>query len=234
MEGKGIVDMIEKKLYNASLGGSVESLHALMQEDELTLARVSVTCFNETPLHVAAMLGHLDFARALLDYKPDLFVTRLDSEGRSPLHLASATGYIEIVRLLLTADPEVCLIRDEERRTPLHLAIMNGQIDVVKELVKVKPEATMYTLDQGETILHSCVTYNRLEALKFLIESRMVEDNYADDIGNTILHTATALKRVQVKLHRFCSFLSIINVVPIIVPFLLVTYGNLETVVPII
>lgn len=227
MEGKGIVDMIEKKLYNASLAGSVESLHALMQEDELTLARVSVTCFNETPLHVAAMLGHLEFARALLYYKPDLFVTRLDSEGRSPLHLASANGYIEIVRLLLTADPEVCLIRDEERRTPLHLAIMNGQIDVVKELVTVKPEATMYTLDQGETILHSCVIYNRLEALKFLIESRTVQDNYADiadDIGNTILHTATALKRVQVKLHRFCSFLSIINVVPIIVAFLLVTW----------
>ena len=43
-----------------------------MAKDPLTLARAVVTCFNETPLDVAAMLGHLDFANYLLTHKPDM------------------------------------------------------------------------------------------------------------------------------------------------------------------
>lgn len=119
--------MLEKKLYDATLKGDVETLEALMREDELVLARVSVTsCFNQTPLHLAAMLGHYDFAKSLLIYKPN-FATWLDSQDRSPLHLASANGYVNIVRLLLEEDPSVYLVRDEDGRTPLHLAILNGQ-----------------------------------------------------------------------------------------------------------
>ena len=41
-------------------------------EDPLALARAAVTCFDETPLHVAAMLGHLDLAKFILSQKPDM------------------------------------------------------------------------------------------------------------------------------------------------------------------
>ncbi|KAM7515713.1 hypothetical protein LguiA_005296 [Lonicera macranthoides] len=52
-----------------------------MQEDELTLNhKVPITCFNESPLHAAAMKGHVDFAKALLQHKPDTD-TELDSRG---------------------------------------------------------------------------------------------------------------------------------------------------------
>ena len=90
-----------EKLYNACLTGDVESLEALMREDELALARVSISsCYNQTPLHLASMLGHFEFAKSLLSYKPD-FASRLDSQDRSPLHVASANGYANIVKLLL-------------------------------------------------------------------------------------------------------------------------------------
>lgn len=93
--------MIEKKLYDATLKGDVETLEVLMREDGLALARVSVSaCFNQMPLHVAAMLGHFGFAKSLLQYKPD-FASRLDSQARS---FASSFGickwlcqYCEIV-----------------------------------------------------------------------------------------------------------------------------------------
>ena len=71
-----------------------------MAEDALTLARVAITCFNETPLHVAAMLGHLDFTKYRLTHKPNMTMA-VDSRGRSPLHLASANGYVEMVNILL-------------------------------------------------------------------------------------------------------------------------------------
>ena len=78
----------------------------------------AVTGFNETPLHVAAMLGHLDFTKYLLTQKPDMTM-EVDSRGRSPLHLASANGYDELVSILLLANSDACLIRDEDGRTPL-------------------------------------------------------------------------------------------------------------------
>ncbi|KAK2633162.1 hypothetical protein EUGRSUZ_L00453 [Eucalyptus grandis] len=189
----------EKRLYEASLGGCVESLAQLLQEDRLILARASVTCFDETPLHVACMLGHLPFAKALLAHKRDLAM-ELDSQGRTPLHLASANGYGEIARELLQSDPLACLVHDEDGRTPLHLATMKGQINIVIELVKVRPEAAEHRLSLGQTTLHLGVRHNRLETLKVLVE--MVRDgdlvNAQDDEGNTILHLAVANKQTEI------------------------------------
>ena len=171
-----------------------------MVEDPLALARASATCFDETPLHIAAMLGHLDFAKALASHKPDMAMA-IDLQGHSPLHLASANGHIEIVNMLLSLNSNKCLIYDEDGRTPLHLAVMKGHVEVTRELVRARPEVTGHKLDHGETILHSSVRHNRLGALKMLVESvRKAEFiNASDDYGNTVLLTATTLKQLEVK-----------------------------------
>ncbi|RVX05310.1 Ankyrin repeat-containing protein ITN1 [Vitis vinifera] len=192
----------EKRLYEASVDGSVNSLKQLMKEDPLALARASVTCFDETPLHIAAMLGHLDFAKALASHKPDMamiMTTAIDLQGRSPLHLASANGHIEIVNMLLSLNSNICLICDEDGRTPLHLAVMKGHVEVTRELIRARPEVTGHKLDHGETILHSSVRHNRLGALKMLVESVREAEfiNARDDYGNTVLHTATTLKQLE-------------------------------------
>lgn len=185
--------MMEKKLYDACVEGDVETLEALMKEDKLILARLSLfSCFNQTPLHLACMLGHSEFAKSLLSYKPD-FTSRLDSQGCSPLHLASANGYVNIVKLLLQHDVGMCRVRDEDGRTPLHLAVMNGQHDCVCELIKAD-----YHGQEG-TVLHLCVMYNRLNILILILESNVQDlSNIRDDAGNTILHFATELRRMQV------------------------------------
>ncbi|THG22042.1 ankyrin repeat-containing protein BDA1-like [Camellia sinensis] len=193
------IGMRENMLYDASVSGNTESLKKLIEEDRLTLSRSSLTCFDENPLHIAAMQGHLDFAKALVTLKKDL-VSDLDSKGRSPLHLASANGYIEIVKVLLMANPNVCLMRDEDGRTPLHVAAMKGRVDVVSQLVQARPEVAKFKLDRGETVLHLCVEYNRLEVLKLLIRFTTVEDTWVNDKldnGNTILHIVTNLKQVE-------------------------------------
>lgn len=188
----------EGRLYEASLGGCVKSLAQLLQEDRLILARPSVSCFDETPLHVACMLGHVHFAKALLAHKKDLAM-ELDSQGRTPLHLASMNGYVEIVRELLQSDNFACLVHDKDGRTPLHLATMKGQINVVKELVKARPEVAKHRVSHGQTALHLVVRHNRLETLKVLVEMVRYGDlvNAQDDEGNTILHLATANKQIE-------------------------------------
>ncbi|KAL8092950.1 hypothetical protein AgCh_034997 [Apium graveolens] len=186
---------MEKKLYGACLKGDIDTLKAMMEEDELTLARVSISsCFNQTPLHVASMLGHFEFAKSLLSYEAD-FASRLDSQSRSPLHLASANGYADLVKILLEYDPNMCQVSDEDGRTPLHLAVMNGQLECVSELTKVHPKLC----DEETTVLHLCVMYNRLNVLILILESNGPGlSNIKDKAGNTILHSATTLRRMQI------------------------------------
>ncbi|WOG94951.1 hypothetical protein DCAR_0314248 [Daucus carota subsp. sativus] len=187
---------MEKKLYDACFEGDVEMLKELMREDGLTLAQLSISsCFNQTPLHLASMLGHFELAKFLLSYKPKPdFSRRLDSQHRSPLHVASANGYANIVKLLLEYDQEMCGVHDEDGRTPLHLAVMNGQHESVIELMKVNSES----FDEEETVLHLCVTYNRLDLLIRLLKLNDYDlSSIKDGNDDTVLHTAAALKRVQ-------------------------------------
>ncbi|KAH7849605.1 hypothetical protein Vadar_020287 [Vaccinium darrowii] len=202
------------KLYEASIRGNVQALDALMEKDELILDRVSLTCFDETPAHIAAMRGHVDFMRVLLSHKPKL-ASHLDSLGRSPLHVACAEGHANIVCELLGVDNRVCWVHDGDGRTPLHLAVAKGQVEVMRELLGVisrRVESTRERVQvlkgggEGESVLHLCVKYNRSKALKLVVEwMRSIDDdgehdsiiNSKDKDGNTILHLAAALKQKE-------------------------------------
>ncbi|KAE8056540.1 hypothetical protein FH972_013308 [Carpinus fangiana] len=115
-------NMVE--LYEASRNGCVSSLNTLIQRDAYIFDRVSLTSFSETPLHIAALLGHLEFSRALVSMKPEL-VEEVDSKGRSPLHIASA----------LRAIPRYS--KDHDGNSLLHLAVMLKQMKTIKYLLSI-------------------------------------------------------------------------------------------------
>ncbi|KAK9131314.1 hypothetical protein Sjap_011801 [Stephania japonica] len=199
MEGRDSIHM-RKALYKASLEGNVNALIELLEEDHLVLER-TLTSSSETPLHIAAMLSHVEFARDILSRKPDL-TWEFDSEGFSPLHMASARKNIDMVRELVRYAPDVCLSTDSDGRTPLHLAAMKGRVEIMKELFQCRPEALDKVLFHGgDTILHLCVKNNRLEALELLLQwvvGSQISVNSKDDHGNTILHLAVAKKHIQI------------------------------------
>ncbi|KAK9081530.1 hypothetical protein Syun_030854 [Stephania yunnanensis] len=138
---------MRKALFEASLDGNVFALNELLEEDPLALER-TITSSSETPLHIAAMLGHVEFAREILSTKPEL-ASELDLEGFSPLHLASARKNIEMVRELARVAPDVCLSTDSDGRTPLHLAAMKGRVEIMKELFRWRPGALDKVLFDG-------------------------------------------------------------------------------------
>ncbi|KAG6721298.1 hypothetical protein I3842_03G106900 [Carya illinoinensis] len=185
-------------LYEASHKGCESTLNSLMQRDALILNKISLTSFNDTPLHIAVLHGHLEFTAALLRKKPNLS-GRKDLRGRTALHLASAEGHAEIVRELLQADTDACLARDQDGRISLHLAVMRGHTEVIEKLLNSKPNSILEDLD-GASVLHLCVKYNCLDALKLLVESAD-DDGYSlnskDNDGNSILHLAVMLGQTE-------------------------------------
>ncbi|XP_042970922.1 ankyrin repeat-containing protein At5g02620-like isoform X2 [Carya illinoinensis] len=199
-------------LYEASLDGSVSTLDTLMQRDRLILHKISLTSFTETPLHIAALLGHLQFTNALLQRKAQL-VEKVDSSGRTALHLACAEGHTQVVKALLQANMDMCLVSDQEGRIPLHLAAMRGHVEVIKELLIAHPGSIYRVNLYGDNVLHLCVRYNCLDALKLLVESVNDEDfvNSKDNDGNSILHLAAMLGQMKVTCQPCTSNSNIAN-----------------------
>ncbi|KAI3950809.1 hypothetical protein MKW92_005474, partial [Papaver armeniacum] len=199
---------MEKRLYEASLSGSVSSLTELLEEDQLILDEVVTGGFyGTTPLHIAAMRSHVDFAVEVLSIKPDL-ASELDSQGFSPLHLACSRKNVRMVEVLLAADPYVCKVLDQQGMTPLHVAAMKGRVEIMTVLFKDGVSNAIHVLlDRRETILHLCVKHNRLEALKLLVDQLTSSSNIddkecvsvqsADDDGNTIMHLAVARRQLK-------------------------------------
>lgn len=190
---------MDERLQKASMEGDAGRLITLIQQDPLILDRrnTATTPRLETPLHIAAMLGHQPFVAELLKRKPGL-ARELDSTRSSALHLASANGYVEVVKALLQTDPGMCSVCDRDGKNPLQIAAMMGRIDVLKEMLQaVGGEAVM---SRGGNILHLCVDYSQFEALKFLVENVDFRDfvNGRDRNGNTVLHLAVAQKQVEV------------------------------------
>ncbi|KAK6927244.1 PGG domain, partial [Dillenia turbinata] len=202
---------MEKRLNEAAVKGSVETLLNLLSEDEHILDRFIIKCYHETPLHIAAMLGHVDFSKEILARKPEL-AAELDYRRLSPLHLAAAKGYVELVKALIPVNPDMCLVCDRDGKNPLHLAAINGRVDVLKELARIKPEAARFRVDHGKNILHLCVLHKQLEALKCLVAIMADHEfvNSKDDDGNTILHLAVADK--QIKAVKYLLFKASIKV----------------------
>ncbi|KAK3436046.1 hypothetical protein EUGRSUZ_C00702 [Eucalyptus grandis] len=186
------------ELYEAAVKGNVASLLELLEKDKLLLDRIMTGNRTETPVHIAAMLGHLKFVEEVLARKPEL-VKEQDSQSSTPLHLAAAKGYFNIVTSLLRVYPEICFVRDKYERNPIHVAAMKGHVDVLELLVRTKPDAARSVIEHGQTILHLCVKHNRLEALKLLMD--ILDDNHfinlGDDCGDTILHLAVANRQTK-------------------------------------
>ncbi|KAJ6757141.1 ANKYRIN REPEAT-CONTAINING PROTEIN ITN1-LIKE [Salix koriyanagi] len=191
---------MDPRLFNAAFTGDVNVLLGLIQEDPLILHTVTVTTSN-TPLHVAALLGHAEFAMVAMQNYPGL-ADELNQQGFSPIHLASAKGHWEIVRRMLVCRPDLALIKDEDGKNPLHTAASKGRSQVLREVFSI--ESAQDLTPKGENAFHVAVKHNQYKALETLIqlssENQVLNElvNAKDEDGNTLLHLACAAKNSKI------------------------------------
>ncbi|KAL3830930.1 hypothetical protein ACJIZ3_019732 [Penstemon smallii] len=190
-----------KSLTEAAKKGDVQTLHNLIKDDPFLL-RVGYLSTQETPLHIACIAGHVNFAKEVLNLRPE-FATELDQDGFSPLHIASANGDVEIVKEFLKVGPHICLVNGKERRIPLHYAVIKGRKQVIQELLSVCLDSVTEVTARGENCCHLALKNNQFDSFKVLFDHVVLFKkegvlNKKDEQGNSILHLAASRKQYEV------------------------------------
>ncbi|WJX87934.1 hypothetical protein P8452_70069 [Trifolium repens] len=200
-----------EQLKSAAEAGNINLLYAVIQDDPYILERIDSIPFVDTPLHIAASMGHLQFAIEIMRLKPS-FALKLNQQGFSPIHLAMQNSHKTMVSRFVNINKELVRVQGREGITPLHIASETGEVDLLTNFIILCPESIEYLTVRCETALHIAVKYRQYEALQILIgwlkanEQRGAKEleykilNQQDEAGNTVLHISalsTDLQGVQ-------------------------------------
>uniref|UniRef100_A0A8C2ZYJ9 Ankyrin repeat domain 6b n=1 Tax=Cyclopterus lumpus TaxID=8103 RepID=A0A8C2ZYJ9_CYCLU len=120
---------LSERLLVASHKGQADNVVQLINKG----AKVAVTKYGRSPLHLAAHKGHIEVVRILLKAGCDLDIQ--DDAGDTPLHVAAALNHKKSVRLLLEAgaDSNIC---NNAGQTALDQAREHNNPDVALLLTK--------------------------------------------------------------------------------------------------
>eukprot|EP00210_Caulerpa_lentillifera_P001113 g1074.t1 len=120
---------------------------------------------GQTPLHRAAVLGHVEIIRELLSH--DARYDIADKFGNTPLHLACQSGELDAVLSLLGHGMRHTLkLRNNDGQTPLHIAVMVGTKEIVRTLVEAG--AKVDTKDKDGHAAHDLVTESQQDLIQAL------------------------------------------------------------------
>lgn len=116
--------LLVSALHNNALNAARELLKSNKLDPD------AVNRANENALMLAALKGHLDIAKTLVEQHD----AEVNKSGWAPLHYASTTGQLEIARYLLDHAAYVDA-ESPNLTTPLMMAARGGHIHVVKLLL---------------------------------------------------------------------------------------------------
>ncbi|KAL4601351.1 hypothetical protein ACB092_11G266900 [Castanea dentata] len=205
---------MDERMEQAAERGDITALHQLLGEDVNLLDHIDLVQCVQTPLHIAASAGHIQFATEVMGLMPS-FAWKLNPDGFSPIHLALKNGHIELVRQLLEIDRDLAHVKGKECITPLHYVAETGDchIDLLDKFLLVSPNSIADVTVRDETALHIALKKEQLDAFKFLVgwlgrnlfknTSLNVFSvlNQKDDEGNSVLHIVVSKNETQVVSH---------------------------------
>ncbi len=120
---------------------------------------------GETPLHVAAVMGHKETSTLLIDSGAD--VNAQDTRGLTPLHAAAWMGHEEIVALLIANAAEINA-KGDGGMAALHTAALAGRQNTVSMLIANGAEIDVKN-EHGMTPLHVAAIEGHRETVATLL-----------------------------------------------------------------
>ncbi|XVE99491.1 hypothetical protein REPUB_Repub03eG0203100 [Reevesia pubescens] len=187
---------MDESLRKVARGGDIIELYASIQRERHVLRQIDEMEFVDTPLHIAAAEGCIDFAMEVMNLKPS-FARKLNQEGFTPIHLAVEKGNKELVLLLMENDKDLIHVKGKKGETPLHFSIAKEHnLDLLARFLEACPECIRDVTTTNQTALHIATENNKLEDLKLLCgmlrKTEYCQDvvNQKDRNGDTALHIA--------------------------------------------
>ncbi|GLT93123.1 hypothetical protein SLE2022_109280 [Rubroshorea leprosula] len=199
---------MDGRMRGVAEAGYIEALFSLIQENPFVLESIDQFPFIDTPLHIAAFKGHVDFAMEMMNLKPS-FARKLNPAGLSPMHLALLNCQAQVVRGLLNVDKDLVRIKGRGGLTPLHFAVEKGNLDLIAEFLEACPECITDVTVQGQNAIHIAISNNNFETLELLVcwlqkITHKGADNWNKQVlngidreGNTVLHIAASINHPQ-------------------------------------
>ena len=197
------------EMKQAAERGDISEFSQLIAGDVHLLEHIDRLLYAQTPLHIAASAGRIEFAMEMIGLKPS-FAYKLNPEGLSPIHLALQKKKIQLVKRLLQFDGDLVRVKGRNQETPLHYLVKeNYDLDLLEEFILLRPDSIADKTVQDETALHIALKNNKLQAFKFLVEwirrnqfknAAFYEKeilNLQDNDGNTVLHIAVSRKQTE-------------------------------------
>ncbi|KAL4291819.1 hypothetical protein GQ457_14G018760 [Hibiscus cannabinus] len=197
---------MDESLRTAARNGNVSDLYTLIQSDGNVLKRLDEIEFIDTPLHMAAEQGCMQFAMEMMNLKPS-FSRKLNHQGLSPIHLALDKGHTEMVLHFVEIDKKLIRVKGKNSETPLHYITRVGNHNgLLDRFLQACPDSIRDFTTQNSTALHIAVENNRIDVLQVLIRTLVKKGpkdyygevvNRKDENGNTALHMAAINNQPQ-------------------------------------
>ena len=146
---------------------------------------ITVPVVGGTPLHQAALHGHVSTVKAML--KAGCPVDVLASDGWSVLHAAARGGNAEVVREVLSTGCDMNAAANDGV-TPLHMAAVKGYTKAALELIRHGAEKAIVA-GVGGTPLHEAAVHGHVLTVKAMLEAGCPVDA-VDRNGWSVLHAA--------------------------------------------
>ncbi|KAJ4726469.1 Ankyrin repeat-containing protein [Melia azedarach] len=191
----------EQRLNHVAQKGDVDALYELISEDVYVLERIDQVPFIDTPLHIAASVGHIQFALEMMRLKPS-FARKQNPCGFSPLHLALQYEQTQMVLRFLDVDRHLVRVQGREGKTSLHYVAQKGIVDFLSEFLSACPESIKDVTIRKENAFHIAAKHNKLQVLEILFGWLQYVGKHeilkwTDDKGNTLLHIAISNSNIQ-------------------------------------
>uniref|UniRef100_A0A3B3TEW2 Ankyrin repeat domain 6b n=1 Tax=Paramormyrops kingsleyae TaxID=1676925 RepID=A0A3B3TEW2_9TELE len=193
------VQVLSERLLVASHKGQADNVVQLINKG----AKVAVTKYGRTPLHLAAYKGHLEVVRILLKAGCDLDVQ--DDGDQTALHRAAVVGNSDIIATLVQ---EGCALdrQDKDGNTALHEVSWHGFSQTAKQLVKAG--ANVHAKNKaGNSALHLACQNGHAQTSRVLLLGGSRPDS-KNNVGDACLHVAARYNHVtviRILLGTFCS-----------------------------
>ncbi|XP_017984382.1 PREDICTED: uncharacterized protein LOC18587244 [Theobroma cacao] len=117
-------------LFKATLNGDREKTQQILNRNERTLLRSSLTEGHETALHVAVGARQAAVVKELVGRMESQDLELRDGRGNTALCVAVATGSVKIAKILMEKNAELAFIRGADNKTPLYIAALKSSKDL--------------------------------------------------------------------------------------------------------